>query len=331
MIRKIAFLGNFTVDYSSESHYKKTLEFMGIEVVPLQEGTATAQEVLNAAMASDMLFWVHSHNCPTPGIAEMLEILKEEGKPTVGYHLDLWLGIDRQSDLENDPYWNIEYFFTVDKLMADFMNEREDFPKAFYLPAGVFAEEAYMSKVIKPEYQHDVVFVGARGYHHEWSYRQQLINWLDETYGKRFAHYDHGHVPKMRGKNLNDLYANAKIVIGDTLCKGFDYPYYLSDRIFETIGRGGFIIHPYIKGLEDLFQLPTLLTMDGTMLNTKEAELITYPYGQFGYLKYVIDYYLQNEAEREEIRKRGHERVLADHTYFNRMESILQTITSETR
>ena len=59
----------------------------------------------------------------------------------------------------------------------------------------------------------------------------------------------------IRGKELNDLYATAKVVVGDTLCKGFNYPYYFSDRLFETTGRGGFLIHPYIKGLEDYFEV----------------------------------------------------------------------------
>ena len=39
---QIVFLGNFNVDYSSESHHAKTLEKLGHTVIRLQEGVATS-------------------------------------------------------------------------------------------------------------------------------------------------------------------------------------------------------------------------------------------------------------------------------------------------
>ena len=38
----------------------------------------------------------------------------------------------------------------------------------------------------------------------------------------------------VRGEKLNQLYADSKIVIGDSLSLNFDYPGYWSDRIYET-------------------------------------------------------------------------------------------------
>ncbi len=328
---KITFLGNFKADFSSESHYLKTLRKLGHEVYPLQEGVDKVEVILEKAVKySDMFFWVHTHNWATEGMAEALEIMKEKGIPTVGYHLDLWLGIEREKDLETDPYWNIEHFFTVDKVMADMMNGRKDLPKAYYLPAGVYEDECYMAE-FNPQYAHDVVFVGSRRYHPEWQYRPTLVNWLSQVYGKRFAHYGGDGRGVIRGDKLNQLYRSSKIVIGDTLCKDFSYPYYLSDRIFETTGRGGFIIHPWIEGIKKLYRTQEpIATPDsgyhGTIMNTFEAEIISYPFGNFAYLKYLIDYYIENNEEREAIRLKGHQRTKKDHTYTNRLKYILEKI-----
>jgi len=58
----------------------------------------------------------------------------------------------------------------------------------------------------------------------------------------------------VRGEALNQIYANAKIVVGDTLNLDFKYPWYSSDRLFEVTGRGGFMIYPDIEGLDTFFE-----------------------------------------------------------------------------
>jgi hypothetical protein len=313
---KIGFLGNFQVDYSSESHYLKTFRKLGHEVITYQEPT-TASAIRESVFDCDIFFWVHTHNWYTAGIEGLIQELKERKIPIVGYHLDLWLGIERQKDLETDPYWTIDYFFCTDKLMVEYLNSKEGKPKSFYLPAGVFEDECYFGEK-RPELEQDVVFVGSRGYHPEWVYRPQLIEWLEATYGNRFTQWGGGGKGTIRGKDLNDLYASAKIVVGDTLCKGFNYPYYFSDRLFEATGRGAFMIFPYIKGIEDNFKI------EGS-----DRELITYKFGDFEGLKRTIDYYLDNEAERELIKLRGNLRARTDHTYTKRLQYLLETIQNE--
>jgi hypothetical protein len=318
---RIAFLGNFHVDYSSESHYLKTLRALGHEVVPLQEGNATASEVREESIKSDALFWVHTHGWETPGIAAVLQELKDRRIPSFGYHLDLWKGLHREADLKTDPYWNIEYFFTVDPSFVPDLTAMGI--KAFHVPAGVFADECYIGDW-KQQYAHDVIFVGSRGYHPEWPYREHLIATLEQNYGDRFAQYGGGGLGTIRGSELNDLYASAKVVMGDTLCPNFNYPGYFSDRVFETTGRGGFIIHPYILGIDQVFNVPVPM-LNGEM-DTSNAEIVTYPFGNLGHLMYEIDYYLQNDVEREAIRMRGHERTKKTNTYTHRLTKILQII-----
>lgn len=314
---RIAFLGNFGVDYSSESHHKRTLQGMGHEVFPLQEGRANAEQIEALASASDLFIWVHTHGWKTPSetnlsMVEVLDRLNKAGKPTITYHLDLWFGLQRQKDLEQDEFYkHIGHFFTVDKLMADWFNDNTSV-KGHYLHAGVFAEECQLNQ--KAGMQNEVIFVGSRGYHPEWQYRPQLIDWLAETYKERFKHFGGDGLGVVRGEALNQLYGSTKVVVGDSLCIDFKYPYYWSDRVYETLGRGGFMIHPYIEGMEQDFE-------DG-------KHLVFYKFGDFDDLKAKIDYYLEHDDEREKIRLAGHEHVKANHTYNNRWGEILREVAN---
>lgn len=320
---KIAFLGNFGVDYSSESHHKRTLQSLGLQVFPLQEGKATAEQIEFIAGASDILIWVHTHGWTTPtendtSMVDVLKRLKARNITTLTYHLDLWLGLQRQKDLEQDEFYkHIGHFFTVDKLMADWFNDNTEV-KGHYLHAGVFEPECYMDEnLIAGEnrqriFNKDVIFVGSRGYHPEWQWRPQLIDWLKETYGERFNHFGGDGLGVVRGAALNQLYGDTKVVVGDSLCLNFDYPHYWSDRVYETLGRGGFMIHPYIKGMEEDFE-------DG-------KHLVFYKFGDFDDLKAKIDYYLEHDDEREAIRLAGHEHVKANHTYRQRWSAIIEEV-----
>jgi spore maturation protein CgeB len=309
---KITFLGNFRVDYTTESHHANTLESLGHSVVRLQESEATSESILENALKSNLFVWVHTHRWNTPGqitMEEVLSLLKQKNIPTMTYHLDLWFGLNRQRDLHNNPiYKNIEHFFTVDSKMADWFNN-ETKVKGHYLPAGVYDKESYYKPA---KFEHEVIFVGSRIYHPEWQYRQRLIKFLRKTYQNSFEHYGKDGIRSVRGNDLNELYASTKIAVGDTLCINFDYPYYWSDRIYETLGRGGFLIHPYIKGLEKEFE--------------DKKHLVFYEYENWGQLKKLIDYYLENEEEREEIRKAGHEFVKNNYTYRNRWQVILKEL-----
>jgi len=307
---KIVFLGNFGVSYSSENHHVKTLESLGHEVIKLQEGKIDGNEIVRQALTSDLFVVVHTHGWITPilPLSDVLRLLK--GKvTTLTYHLDLWFGIERQKDLETDDFYKlIDHFFCTDKLMADWFNDNTKV-KGHFLPAGVYHEETYLVDLPKTN---DVIFVGSKSYHQEWKWRPQLIDWLSQTYGDRFKHYGNDGLGVVRGDELNRLYASTKIVVGDTLCLNFNYPYYLSDRVFETTGRGGFLLMPYIKGIEDLFEVG--------------KEIITFKFGDFKDLKKKIDYYLEHDEEREKIRIAGFERTKKDHTYKNRWIKILETI-----
>ena len=180
--------------------------------------------------------------------------------------------------------------------------------------AGVYDKECYVHQDYDPHnFEHDIIFVGSRGYHPEHKYRPQLIDFLRKTYGKRFLHVGgDGDTGTVRGDALNRIYAKSKVAIGDSLNINFNYPYYTSDRLFESTGRGGFTIYPRIKGLEDYFE-------DGN-------EIVFYEHGNLEDLKIKIDKHLLDGLSRENIRLAGHERTKKEHTYVHRWASIMNEL-----
>lgn len=313
----IVFLGNFEVEYSSENHHAKSLESLGHTVDKLQERAVRTEVILNRALQADLFVWVHTHGWKTSGKITMdsvLARLKKAGIPTMTYHLDLWFGLDRQKDLKRDNFYKtIGHFFTVDKLMSDWFNENTEV-EGHFLTAGVYDKECYIHNDYNPyEFDHDVIFVGSKRYHHEYPYRPQLIEYLRKIYGDRFLHVGgDGDTGTIRGEALNRIYARSKIAIGDSLNINFNYPYYTSDRLFESTGRGGFTIYPRIKGLEDYFE-------DGN-------EIVFYEHGNLEDLKTKIDKYLEDGIDRERIRLNGHERTKNNHTYVNRWKQIIDEL-----
>ena len=197
--------------------------------------------------------------------------------------------------------------------MTDWFNENTNV-KGHFLPAGVYDKECYIHEDYnKDEFEYDVIFVGSKRYHHEHKYRAELVDFLRRIYGKRFLHVGgDGDTGTVRGNDLNRIYAKSKVAVGDSLNINFNYPYYTSDRLFESTGRGGFTIYPRIKGLEEYF-------IDG-------EEIVFYEHGNLEDLKSKIDKYLDDNSTRELIRLNGHERTKQEHTYIHRWATIIKEL-----
>lgn len=314
---RVTFYGNHSVSYTSESHHCASLEALGHEVVRLQEPKVAWQQIASEAERSDLFVWIKTHGWDTPGIENVLDRLKRQGIPVISYHLDAYRQIpDRWKKYQSDPYMQaLDHFFTVDALLADWLNENTDV-KGHYLPPGVYGAECYISDQPSP-HANDVVFVGSYGYHDSYPMRPRLVDWLKATYGPRFTHVGGGSkIGTVRGDELNRLYANSKVVVGDSfICDPNYQGKYWSDRIPESLGRGGGpLLHPWVYGLDEQF--------------TDGEHLVTYRHGDFDDLKTSIDYFLDdsNAAEREQIRRAGHEHVKANHTYQHRWSEILDTV-----
>lgn len=325
----IAYLGNFSQPHCTEVHVAASLEEQGHKVARLQESDVSLRAIDEGTWGADLFLWTRTDGFLKASSAEMLAWLASKrvlGLPTASFHLDLYAGLSRRTGaLEADPFWRTEHVFTPDGGSPRFF-ERHGV-NHHYLRPGVYGAEC-VSGEFNRELAADVTFVGsgsAHGsYHAEWVYRRELLAWLAKTYGPRFV--KHGNPPSargrsfIRGRDLSDLYASARVVVGDTLCLGpedateprFTHAGYWSDRVYETVGRGGFLIHPRIAGLDAEFR-------DGEHLRY-------YAYGDFAALRAIIDHYLDHDDERRRIAVAGQAFVRANCTYVYRTAEMLRIL-----
>lgn len=316
---RIAYVGNFSQPHCTEVHIAATLEDLGHEVVRIQETEyRTDENWVERVFDCDLFLYTRTWGRMVE--PRDLETLRQQNIPTASYHLDLYVGLQRESGLDNDPFWRTDYVFTPDGSQKAADVFRAKGINHYYMKPAVFKGECYV-KNPDPTVPlgNDVVFVGGGSPtgegpqygHREWPYRGQLLKFLKDTYGQRFSKWGWPQ-ETIRNDRLNQLYANSKVVVGDSLCLGFDHPYYWSDRVYETLGRGGFLIHPYIKGMEEEF--------------TDRQNIVFYEYNNFTQLRELIDYYLVHDEEREAIRRAGHEFVKTSATYHNRLGQMLEAV-----
>jgi len=76
-----------------------------------------------------------------------------------------------------------------------------------------------------------------------------------------------------------------------------------SDRIPETIGRGGFLIHPKCEGME--------------------FPMASYAPQCISHLEQEIEYWLSHEDEREDLRRAGFEWFKQNGTWAHRILDVL--------
>lgn len=299
--------------FNTENHIGLTLEKLGHDVIYIQEDEIERGTLAGRVMGSDIFLWTRTWQGEQATVhAEDLAAIKSQGIPTVSFHLDKYTGILRDGGIGQDLFWKTDYVFSPEGSVESKRIFQSHGINQFYLPPGVFEDECYLAEPVD-KFKHDVVFVGGgEDYSHpEWPYRAKLVTWLKETYSDRLGKYGHPE-RTVRGAELNQLYASCKIVIGDSLCKDFIDSYYFSDRCMEVTGRGGFLITPYIPGMQDHF--------------VDRREAVFYAFDNFVQLKNLIAYYLEHDYERESIRLAGHERTKRDNTYTNRMRHMLEVI-----
>jgi glycosyltransferase involved in cell wall biosynthesis len=295
--KRVAFLGNFVPPFSTENDLCWTLEHLGHEVIRLQENRVGPEEFLRGVEACDIFLWVHTHSynvIPDEDLFKTIEWLKDEGKPSVGFHLDRFWGIpEREERIGKTPFWRLAYLFTADGGNQERFKERGI--NHFWSPPGIVERDAHYGTP-RPEYACDVAFVGSVEYHSCYPFRKEMIEFLRERYRQRFRVFT-----DVRGPNLNDLYASCKVLVGDSIFAGS--PRYWSDRLPETCGRGGFIVFPYCDGLD----MPICWYKPQDLESLADA----------------IDCWLPDSKSRRELTRSCYEDVRRNHTYTQRIEDLL--------
>lgn len=318
---KVTYIGNFGPEHSTESHVAQALRSLGHDLTTVQENEVENWRNLAAGIdivGQDLVMWTRTgwdwraYGISAPDAhalqRTMLARARSEGVPTVGYHLDRWWGLRRQHEVVSEPFFRVDLLITADG------GHDPEWAGAgvshLWMPPGV-SEFECVPGTYTPDMASPIAFVGSwlPGYHAEYPQRGHLVRYLQDHESDRCRLWPLKGAPAVRGDPLRDLYASVKILIGDSCLNGGIHHYW-SDRIPETLGRGGFLIHPDVVGLEEHF--------------TSDEHLVTYPLGDYRRLGELIRHFLQPELDevRQKIAAAGREHVLRHHTYTVRMRQV---------
>lgn len=307
MIR-IAYIGNFGPPHSTENHVRQAFSSIGVEVTKVQENDLNAwKDLVIRLKRFDFVLWTRTWD--VDWAREYLALIQEARVPVIGFHLDRWWGLKREHQVNEQAFFQSDLVITADgghpqEWLDAGINHH-------WLPPAVSEFECQPAPFTR-RFASEIAFVGSwNGYHPEWGHRAELVDFLRRTYGERVAFWPEAGQPSVRGEDLRRLYASTRVVVGDSCLVG-GATHYCSDRIPETIGRGGFLIHPFVRGVTD-----------GTHYMQGE-HLDVWDLGDWDSLQEQIDRGLSDPGHCQQIARQGREHVLKHHTYTVRARQVLE-------
>lgn len=311
---RIAYVGRFAPGWATEDDLAKALARAGHQVTRFGEADPNSWQVLveraKTTRHFELVLWTTAHTAP-PDIAGDALAVMHERIPTVAYHLDRWFGLRREREIDRSPFFRCDLVVTADGgHSAEWLTRGI---KHRWLPPAVDRDEASLSGRFDRDLACDVVFVGQwRRYHPEWPHRRELVRHLRQWFGDRFGLWP-DHVGPVRGQTLADLYASARVVVGDSCLSGGGW--YWSDRIPESLGRGAFLLHPAVEGLTEHFKVG--------------EHLVTWEAGDWRGLREVLDAWLHDDDGRTTVAAAGRAHVLEHHTYDVRARQLIELVDAE--
>jgi len=288
----ILYLGNWNpFVHSTEKLIKEAFEELGHEVITFDERSINAPQILKIAKETNAdLFLFHKGTRWGFQLDQLRELLLR-----ITCKKAFWY-FDPINNIPEREIWMEAIIPFVDKgfLTNGTWIKQQNYKNLVWLLQGCKKEP--LGKKRK-EYECDIAFTGST-----YGPRGTFIEALQKRYGDRFKIFS-----DVFGDDFRDLCASAKIMVSPKFPSN---DWFWSNRIYKTIGAGGFMLHPYCEGLKDHF------------IAGKEYE--DYQSEEEFFMK--IDYYLKNEKERKSIQKAGHLRATKDHTYTNRVKQLLKEL-----
>ena len=312
---RIAYVGNFGPEWSTENDVRLAFEHLGHEVVRLQENAVSVEQLREAALDADLLLWTGTWGdaFELTDVLDLFHDCAKAGIPTATLHLDtFWVTGRGGRKWWREPMFHTAYLFTAD---GDHQAEWKALGKNHHWLRPGVRHSATTPGVFREEFACDVAFVGSNGvgYHEDvWPYRRQLVDELRAMCarnGWRFRNPG-GDEPKVDRGAMNDFYASAKVTVGDSLCPLRERSRYWSDRAYEAPGRGGFLIMP---------ELPELA-------QDYDGLLPTYPWGKWQHLEFMIGEALDDTGITHRTRLKCHAIAAERHTYVNRVQELLEVV-----
>lgn len=283
---KILYIGKFEKLWDEE-YIARSFEMLGHQVIRVDEKAIKIPDTIRAEMPDIVLF---AKLQITSSIA-ILKTCKELNITTICWIFDLYWGYTREPQIKHLQAFKADIVITTD---GGHDQKFKDLGINHHcVRQGIYKPECYLTEGTRAL---DVIFVGS---HNPNNQRQEIINKLQQDFNLKW--FGRENTNEIRSVALNDLFANSKIVVGDSVFS----PYYWSNRVVETLGRGGFLIHREVQGLK--VEYPFIVT-----------------YTDYEDLKAKIQYYLEHDKEREELRKKNFEWVRDNYTCDKQCAKIIE-------
>lgn len=336
---KVFYVGNFGPPHSSENHILAALVDTGHFVVPIQESLVDHWRQLAHGDWTcfggkpDLILWTRTgwpwgtggqfglnEREPLADQVRMMQIARDRGIPVVGYHLDIWWGLQRQTQVDTEPFFQCDLLITADGGHDDLWAEHA--VNHVWFPPAVSAREADFGTP-REEMRSKLAFVGSwqGGYHEEHQHRYELVSFLKKNYRGICEFWPKRGEHAVRGRALRDLYASVDIATGDSCFAGSGLARYVSDRLPETTGRGGLLLHPDIEGITDGSEWRT-----GSSVWRADEHLLTWEAGNWDQLGARIEWALSHPDERRVIAEAGQRFTSEHHTYDTRMDQLVDLL-----
>jgi len=307
--KKILFIGKFQKLHDEEGK-ALALERVGFEVIRAEEDKFNHNNECYRLLIKHKPDYVFYTKLRIPGAQKFMNFCHLNQIITCCWVPDLYFSLPREHEVqEKIPMFQGDFVFTPDG------GNNEKFNKLginHYCVHQAIPEESCRELARDIRKEIDILFVGTVAPPIHGESRKRLIEHLAEKYGNKFAWAGHSSRPQVRGNELTLIIQKSKIVIGDCVAS----PYYWSNRVYETIGRSGFLLHPYVEGIREEFP---------------DSGMAYYERDNFEDLDNKIEYYLKNPAERNKIVSAGFEYVTKNHTLDNRASNIKKIISDLTR
>ncbi len=297
---KILFLAKHgSGDNDDEGAIAHALTALGHDVVCVHEMRRHRTVELSTVNADLCLF------LKTPVVSEVAETAKR--MPCVFWFFDLVTSNDPtlMARSRTRVQWMIDILpyvlvgFCTD---GDWVENTGHRGKLVWLMQGMDERVAGFG-VRKPEPYPPILFAGMVNHGQS---RAQHIAELQARYGDKFGILGGGGPRgRIHGRALADVFASTKIVIAPD---GPQSDRYWSNRIYNTLGLGGFLLHPYTKGLYDQYEHYLV------MYETRD------------HLHWLIQQYLKEDEQREKMRLFGFNHTMAANTYRHRCEELIRVV-----
>lgn len=161
------------------------------------------------------------------------------------------------------------------------------------------ADVRYAGMGISSQDRIPILFTGIR---HGGIQRSNCVDALFYRYGNRFVQKSGVH-----GRKLADLIASSRIVVAP---EGPATDNYWSNRVYLTLGFGGFLIHPFCQQL---------------VIDYEPGRELIY-YRDRPEMFMLIDHFLMNPTKRREISQAALQRTLSEHTYTHRVQRLIEIV-----